>query len=395
MTIATEEQPNSRCAEAFPPVGGGGATVAVVGQATATPPHTMSQAEGLELAERVLGPGSDKLRVLRAIYRRAGVAKRHTCVPYQTGFAWADLPDATLREGGSAPRGASTAVRMDLYRQHAPPLALAASEQALADAASNAGVSADTITHLVTVSCTGFTAPGVDTHLIEQLRLPPTTQRVNVGFMGCHGAINALRTAQGLASLDPSHRVLLCAVELCSLHYFFDDDPEKLVSNALFADGAAALVVGQEQSRRGAPPRWRMRATGSCLLPDSRDAMAWRVGDHGFEMSLSAAVPERIGASLRPWMSGWLAGHGLAIDGVRHWAVHPGGPRILSSVTESLGLPASAVDASRAVLAERGNMSSPTVLFIAEELARRGASGPAVMLAFGPGLTAEAALLEF
>ncbi|MEM8865201.1 MAG: type III polyketide synthase [Planctomycetota bacterium] len=364
------------------------AKTSVFGIGVATPPHTMTQDQALELAERVLRIDSEKARVLRAIYRRAGVKQRYTCVPYETGYAWAELPDAVSETGEQVPRGASTRVRMQLYQQYAPPLALDAASKAMDES----DVPRETITHLVTASCTGFVAPGVDSYLINQLGLPADTQRVNVGFMGCHGAINALRVADGLAASDPNNRVLLCCVELCSLHYFFDSDPDKLVSNALFADGAAALVLGGAGE---GDPVWRLRATGSCLLPDSLDAMTWDVGDYGFEMSLSAAVPDRIAESLRPWLTGWLDQQGVAMEDVTHWAVHPGGPRILSSVSESLELDAEALAASRSVLADYGNMSSPTVLFIAEELSRRGATGPCVMLAFGPGLAAEVALIEF
>jgi predicted naringenin-chalcone synthase len=129
------------------------------------------------------------------------------------------------------------------------------------------------------------------------------------------------------------------------------------------------------------------------LLPDSEDAMTWTIGDEGFGMTLSARVPALIGEHLGPWLTRWLAGRGLTLADIRSWAVHPGGPRVLDAVEEALALPAGATDVSRQVLAEHGNMSSPTVLFILERLARQGAPRPCVSLAFGPGLVAEAALL--
>src|SRR5205807_1380827 len=143
------------------------------------------------------------------------------------------------------------------------------------------------ITHIITVTCTGFEAPGTDVALLAGLGLRPTTQRLQIGFMGCHGAINGLRAAQAITAADARARVLLCAVELCSLHYRFNWEPERLVANALFADGAAAIVAGGEvDSPQGEP--WRLKATGSCLIPNSQDAMSWRIGDHGFEMTLDA-----------------------------------------------------------------------------------------------------------
>src|SRR6185312_7307169 len=134
--------------------------------------------------------------------------------------------------------GPTTGERMRIYAEEAGPLAVRAAKIALAEAATPA---AD-ITHLVTVSCTGFAAPGVDYSLIRGLGMASTVQRTHVGFMGCHGALNGLRVANAFASADPNARVLLCAVELCSLHYYYGNEADKLVANAIFADGAAAIV---------------------------------------------------------------------------------------------------------------------------------------------------------
>ena len=234
-------------------------------------------------------------------------------------------------------------------------------------------------------------APGVDVDLITSLDLPATTERVNVGFMGCHGAINAMRTALGFATADPAARILLCAVEVCSLHYRYNWDPERIVGNALFADGSAAIVAGGGAGTDA--DAWRVVATGSCLVPQSTDAMTWSLGDYGFEMTLSARVPDLIQRHLRPWLSDWLAGQGTSIEAIGSWAVHPGGPRIVTAVEESLALPREATAISREVLSQCGNMSSPTVLFILDRLRRQNAPRPCVALAFGPGLVAEAALL--
>jgi predicted naringenin-chalcone synthase len=262
-------------------------------------------------------------------------------------------------------------------------------QRAAASALSNAGASAMEITHLITVSCTGFEAPGLDVALIGQLGLKPTTQRLQIGFMGCHGAINGLRAALAISAAGPQSRVLLCATELCSLHYRFAWEPERLVANALFADGAAAVVA--DGNREGADA-WRLKATGSCLIPDSQPAMSWRIGDHGFEMTLDACVPELIERHLRPWLIEWLGEYGLRLEHIGSWAVHPGGPRILAAIEKSLDLPESATAVSREILSQYGNMSSPTVLFILNRLREQGAPRPCVALGFGPGLFAEAAL---
>lgn len=361
----------------------------------------MSQASAADFAFRTCCQTDEQARVLKVIYRKAGVANRYTVLPhaYTTNFV------EEAGEGGLAVavgHGPTTAERMQLYEEHSGPLALSAAAGALAQASTAPGE----ITHLVTVSCTGFYAPGIDVELIRGLGLSPAVERVHVGFMGCHGAINGMRTARGLAAADPAARVLLVAVELCSLHYRFQWDPEHFMGNSLFADGAAAFVAGnvEGQNLNGTcaasaagpaaadSPALSIAATGSCVLADSSEAIGWKIGDHGFEMTLSARVPDIIKAGLRPWLDEWLARSGLTVAEVGAWAVHPGGPRILSAVEDSLQLgPVASV--SREVLSEMGNMSSPTVLFIVDRLRRRNAPRPYVALAFGPGLTAEAALL--
>jgi predicted naringenin-chalcone synthase len=253
-------------------------------------------------------------------------------------------------------------------------------------------LSGATITHVITVSCTGFLAPGLDVALIRGLGLASTVQRTHIGYMGCHGALNGLRVARAFADAEPDARVLLCAVELCSLHFHYSWDPQKMIANAIFADGAAALVGAPGET---APAGfWRASASGSCLLPNSTEAMTWTIGDHGFEMTLSKRVPGLIATHLRPWLEAWLAAQKLALAEVASWAVHPGGPRILSAVEEALGLSPEETAASRSVFAAYGNMSSPTVLFILDELIRSGAARPCVALGFGPGLMVEAMLFR-
>src|SRR5439155_9665423 len=200
------------------------------------------------------------------------------------------------------------------YQEHAVPLALRAAEAALTDARLDpAGV-----THIITVSCTGFAAPGVDVGLIKRLGLARTIERTHVGFMGCHGALNGLRVARAYADAVPGARVLLCAVELCGLHYHYPWNPKKMVANALFADGAAALVG----VAAAGPGGWKAVASGTCVFPDSEHAMTWNIGDHGFEMTLATRVPELIARNLRPWCEGWLRQNGLALRDVSSWAVH-------------------------------------------------------------------------
>jgi predicted naringenin-chalcone synthase len=284
---------------------------------------------------------------------------------------------------------------MAAFADHAAPLALAAVRGALAEAA----IEAQRVTHLITVSCTGFQAPGVDLALIHQLDLDAGVQRTHVGFMGCHGALNGLRVAQAFVEADADAVVLLCAVELCSLHLYYGWDPEKVVANALFADGAAALVA---TARPATPspdnpdpgPGLCLQATGSTVIPHTAELMHWQIGDHGFEMGLSPRVPEAVAGQLRPWLERWLHPRGVQLADIASWAMHPGGPRILQACAVALQLEPHQIAASEAVLQQHGNMSSATILFILDRLRRAAAPGPCLALAFGPGLCAEVALLN-
>jgi predicted naringenin-chalcone synthase len=208
--------------------------------------------------------------------------------------------------------------------------------------------------------------------------------------MGCHGAFNGMGVASAFAATRADARVLMCAVELSSLHLHYGHDRGRIIANALFADGASAYVIGPDDGTAGA---WRIADTTSCMLPDCQDAMTWIIGDHGFEMGLSPAVPALIQLSLRPWLASWLAARGLTIESVRSWAIHPGGPQILDAMETVLGLDHDATAISRAVLAEHGNMSSATIGFILERMIALDCPRPCVALGFGPGLMAEGALL--
>jgi predicted naringenin-chalcone synthase len=358
-------------------------TLRILGLGTALPECQMSQDAALELTHTICCADERQRRLASMLFRRSGVEQRRTAVPHSIAYGY-----VPAEPGAARSQGPTTGERMRLYTQHAPALAAQACRPALAAA----GVAAADVTHLITVSCTGFDAPGVDIALFDSLRLRPTAERVQVGYMGCHGAINGLRVARGLAAQHAEAVILLCACELCSLHYRFSWDDEGVVGNALFADGAAALVMGSQPALgRG---HWSVEATGSCLLPASRDAMSWRIGDHGFEMRLTPEVPRLIEEHLRPWLTDWLALHNLSPEQVAHWVIHPGGPRILDAAESALGLTREHTALSREVLARHGNMSSPTVLFVLDRLEHPELRGACVLLGFGPGLVAEACLLK-
>jgi alpha-pyrone synthase len=366
-------------------------SLAILGIGTAVPTAVCNQDEALFVAQAVCSGTQEQATWLPNMYQHTGIDQRHLClgraVVDDLIHGTRDSQSVFLPKSNADDAGPTTRERMKIYQEEAPLLAGAAAARALA----RAGVRAEQITHLVSVSCSGFGAPGWDIGLVKDLGLSPRIQRTHVGFMGCHGALNGLRVARAFVDADPRAKVLLCATELCSLHYHYQWDPQKFIANAIFADGSAAAVCVPGASTT---PAWRLIASASYLVPQTEDAMTWDVGDHGFVMTLAKRVPEIIGKNLRALVEPWLAEHDLAVADVASWAIHPGGPRILDAAGEALGLSGDLLRPAREVFATHGNMSSPTVLFILDHLQTRGGKPPCVALGFGPGLNVEAALFH-
>ncbi|MCH7230889.1 type III polyketide synthase [Glycomyces sp. L485] len=306
--------------------------------------------------------------VAERIFHGAGVRRRHVVIdPRENISTW------------------STGERMRRFGRLAPPLGHRAVTEALAEA----GMDADEIGMLAVATCTGYSTPGLDIQLAASLPLSVDARRLLVGHLGCHAAVPALGAVADYVAAHDRPAVLLC-LELTTLHLQpASADPEQVVTHALFGDAAAALVV------RPAETGLRVVDIAARTDTDRSGHMTWDVTDLGFRMGLSPQVPDALAEHLGPLVKDLLAPHGLDLTDVRGWAVHPGGPRILDTVEHGLGLAPDALAASRKVLAEYGNCSSATVLLVLRELLSAGAPpGPIVALAFGPGLTAYAALLE-
>ncbi|MFC3493878.1 type III polyketide synthase [Glycomyces rhizosphaerae] len=282
----------------------------------------------------------------------------------------------------------STAERMRRYGEVAPPLGLRAVRNALEAAATDP----DEIGLLAVATCTGYRTPGLDIDLAAALPLPADTRRLLIGHTGCHAALPALATIADYVAARERPAVLLC-LELTSLHLQpASIDPEQMVSHALFSDAAAALVLRPDATDA---PRLRVVDVASRTDTGRSHQMTWDITDLGFRMGLSSEVPDALAEHVGPLVKDLLGRHGHDVPDVAAWAVHPGGPRILDAIDEGLGLDPNALATSRKVLAEHGNCSSATVLLVLQEILAAGApTGPIVALAFGPGLTLYAALLE-
>lgn len=360
--------------------------------ATALPKYSIAQEDSASLAQ-TLQLSQRWNKALPGLYKKSGVSRRASVL------LESDHGDPMARQSfyktacEQEPLGPTTRQRMQVYALNAADLLRKSCEQTL----QNAHAVASAVTHLVTVSCTGFCAPGVDHVLIEQLGLDPQIQRTHVGFMGCHGLLNGLRVARALAKSEPESLVLIGAVELCSIHQQYSEDPQQMVANSLFADGAASgLVVASESkaAENTIQNGWHIASSFSLKVDQSHELMGWLIGDHGFQMMLSPEVPSVIERELKAPFQKWLLSQHLALQDIQGWAVHPGGPRILDSVEAGLGLAPSMIQTSRTVLANHGNMSSPTVIFVLNELeSQQPGMQNCILLGFGPGLHVEAILL--
>ncbi|MDU0327031.1 type III polyketide synthase [Microbacterium sp. KSW2-21] len=356
-------------------------TARIVSIGTALPDTRVSQTTLRDLFAAQPGFDRKSQRLVGAAFDAAAIDTRHVVLPQLAGTEVEGLP---VRDGDTLlmpPTGA----RNDEYRRRAPDLFAAAAGRAL----SGSGYGANEVTHVVTVSCTGMFAPGPDYHLVRDLGLSPTVERYHLGFIGCAAAIPALRLAARIVGDDPAAVVLVACCELCSLHWQTSSHPDQIVAASVFADGAGAAVVASGNSSRDGLD---LDGFATHVTDDGEKDMAWTVGDSGFEMTLTPEVPRIIGREISA-IADDVLGDLSAVDA---WAVHPGGRSILDRVENALGLDAAALAPSREVLRRHGNMSSATLLFILRDLladAERVEGDRVAALAFGPGLTVEAARL--
>jgi len=343
--------------------------------------------------DRMVGwmPGKRNRRLIHGIYDHSGIETRYSVLP---DFGPNAEPVLFREDEDGRIIEPSTGDRNRYFRECARELVVKAGRQALDNAE---GISASDITHVITVSCTGFYNPGPDLDLIKGLGLPESTERYNIGFMGCYAAFPALRMAHQFCMARPESVVLIVCLELCSLHLQFREEADSLLANSLFADGAAAVLVSAREPK-GNCPALAIESFASALAPEGESEMAWEVGDRGFDIRLSTYVPNIIAANIGKIVEGVLLDASRTLNDIGTWAVHPGGRSIVDRVEKELNLKPEQLEDSREILRQCGNMSAVTVLFVLHRILNREGldrKHPICAMAFGPGLTIETALLEY
>lgn len=355
---------------------------------TANPANRYSQSRIAAFMHRSMQFSNGEERKLKAVFRASGIAYRHSVLEdYGRLEGYTFYPDTADLEPFP-----TTAKRLEVFRTHALSLSLASVDDMLQDSPQ---FHIERVTHLIMVCCTGMYAPGLDIDLVNSLGLSPSVSRTAINFMGCHASFNALKVADAFCKSDPDAKVLIVCTELCTIHFQRIATDDNILANALFADGAAAVLVEAETEN---PMRLVLEQYHSVLAREGARDMAWTIGDLGFEMRLSSYVPDLISDGIGELMTRLLTKGGITRSQLAHYAIHPGGKKILEVAEQALEITRHQNAAAYHVLKNYGNMSSPTVLFVLKEVVRKlndSNHGERILgLAFGPGLTLESMILR-
>lgn len=358
--------------------------ISILAISTALPPFAIDQESIADFFIDAFLIESEKAKELRHIHKNSTIRTRYSAIPdfgedrNNWSFLSKELPN----------NPPSMHQRNDFYKIEAIKIAFEAAKKAI----NSWGGDPKTITHVISVSCTGVVAPGIEFNLIKLLDLNPTVQRLGINFMGCFGAFKGLLVAKAFAKENPKNRVLVVCTELCSLHFQVEQTSDNILGNSLFSDGAAAVIVGALPSSNETP-LWHIEKTCSIGIEDSLDKITWEAGNSGFLMKLSHKIPVLLGRHIQTFSKA-LLGDDLTNEEV-DWAIHPGGKSILQVIEKKLNLKKEQTKSSWEVLENFGNMSSATFLFVLNQLVenKRKAKWTAGV-GFGPGLSIEGILLK-
>ncbi len=363
---------------------------------TAVPENCIDQQKIADFMCQALDLDETESRKLKALYRHTKINQRHSVLAdYQSkNSAFTFFPNSSDLEPFP-----TILPRMLEYRKHAFPLAKTAIDNCFE------GAPKDTIlqlTHLITVSCTGMYAPGLDIDIVQQMGLNSNIKRTCINFMGCYGAFNALKLADSICNSNENAKVLIVSVELCTLHFQKKISDNNLLSNALFADGAAAVLVENCKNPENKLIKngisLQLKSFYCDLFSEGKSDMAWDIADFGFEMTLTQNVPKIIKDGIGNLYCKLLNESNLTKEQITLYALHPGGKAILEAIESALHLSKNDNKFAYEILANYGNMSSATVLFVLKNLmnqiTEKDRNKNILSCAFGPGLTLESMILE-
>ncbi len=359
----------------------------IIAIGTAVPKYKREQSGAAEVVATALQLSAAEKRLLKSVYKSTGIEYRHSVIAdfckhpgeYEVFPNDTHLPFPT------------TARRMQIYKDNALQLALAAINDCMQTASH---FNQQTITHVITVSCTGMYAPGLDIEIVQKLNLNTNVQRTAINFMGCYGAFNAIKAADAICKSSPSAVVLIVSVELCTIHFQKNDSIDNIISNAIFSDGAAAVLMqaGPQQKH------FALKSFHCDLLIQHSKEMAWHIADSGFDIVLSSYVPQAIESGIAKFVDRLLTQQAMTLADIELFAIHPGGYKILKACEEVLSITEQDNCFSYDVLRKFGNMSSATVLFVLkaiwDAIDSKHNNQKIFSCAFGPGLTLESMLLQ-
>lgn len=318
-------------------------------------------------------------RKLNFLYRHSGIENRYSVIE---DFSlprdeWSFIPQ---ENNNTFP---SIDDRMKIFQEEAAPLSIRAIQDCI-----EGHINQQDITHLITVSCTGMSAPGLDLQIAEAMQLSPSIFRTSVNFMGCYAAVHALKLAKLICDSTPNANIIIVATELCTIHFQNEYTPDNAASSLLFSDGCAAVLVSNKIQSKNA---LALKGFYSHVAYKGKNDMAWELSRKGFLMTLSGYIPQLIEEDITPLVTAALQNYQLQKKDITHWCIHPGGKKILEVIEKRLRLEKDDLCRSRKVLAEYGNMSSPTILFVLKDMMEHIQDKPANVfgIAFGPGLTME------
>jgi len=329
-------------------------------------------------------------RKLKILSHHSGITTRYSAV---SDFDNSRPENKIFKDDQSVP---DVEKRLELFKERSISLAIEAIQNSLSKL--NSTMEEIEITHLITVTCTGIYAPGIDSVLIEKLNLPIDIFHTSVNFMGCNAAFHALKLGDMIAQTDENAKVLIVCVELCTLHFQPKNNHDNLLSNTIFGDGAAAVViVSDAKAKQIAQSGLMINGFYSLLLSKGSALMGWNITPLNFEMVLDAKVPDFIGDEVNNIVRKAGEKFNIAPDQIDNWAIHPGGKKILDTIKKQISLSDKDMQFSYKVLDEYGNMSSPTILFVLNEIVQAGLQpGENIFsIGFGPGLSIETALFTY